>query len=191
MLISGCGSDAQVVAPPDPAAELIASGWSQYESGAVDSAAACFRLAIAVEPGAPRREAWEGLGWALLGAAPPESALVAFDNAAGTPSGAPRVQLDAGRAFAARLVTPPLHALAIVSADAVLTAEPRYVFAHDAGIDWRDLRLLLAQSRFAVGAWSEAAADVDSLGGNPPDPASPDFVAELLVEIQRLGLASR
>lgn len=56
-----------------------------------------------------------------------------------------------------------------------------------ATLDWRDLRLILAQSHFALGEYTDANAQVTLLGGTAPDPNSPTFVEDLLAEIERLG----
>lgn len=49
------------------------------------------------------------------------------------------------------------------------------------------MRLILAQSHFALGQYAEANDQVGQLGGNMQDPLSDTFVEDLLAEIERLG----
>ena len=48
------------------------------------------------------------------------------------------------------------------------------------------MHLVLAECRYGLGDYAGANAEVDSLGGSVQDPASPTFVGDLLLEIQRL-----
>jgi len=94
---------------------------------------------------------------------------------------------DAGSAIIRRDLEPVDYSAAISAAQAALGANATYVFAHDTALDWKDLRLILAQSYFTLGQYTNANSEVQALGGNTLDPQSPTFVADLLSEIQTLG----
>jgi hypothetical protein len=82
---------------------------------------------------------------------------------------------------------PDLNPSEITSADSTLQRDLRYAFPHDQELDWRDLRLILAQCHFETGEYDLAKTQVDSLNSeNILNPDLDPFVADLLTEIQRL-----
>ena len=78
--------------------------------------------------------------------------------------------------------------MAVDWADSALAIDPDYVFEHDPTFDWKDLRLILAQSYYGLSQYDEAQAQVDILNpDNTLDPESDTYMEDLLAEIQRLG----
>ncbi len=167
---------------------LTAEGWATFEAGNFSSAESDFHAAISLS--ADCVEARNGVGWCQLRQGWLEQAIEWFDLALSL--GLSTADPHAGKAIACRDVGRDRkdddYAEAIASAQAALEIAPRYVFGHDDTIDWRDLRLILAQCYFHEGEYELANAEVDSLDeGNPQDQASETFVEDLLGEIQRLG----
>jgi len=185
-LSAACASDRGLDTPPalDPDPTLVDEGWNDFESGDYDAAASTFIQAITED--ASNSEAHNGLGWALLSLGNLENSLVSFDAAlANSFTGAdPHV----GKTVILRDHGPPVdYAATIAEANMALSIDGGYAFAHDPELDWKDVRLILAQSHFATGAFVEANNQIELLGGNVQDPASPTFVLDLLAEIQALG----
>jgi hypothetical protein len=130
-------------------------------------------------------EADNGLGWTRLRLGALRVAVGHFEAA--LVKGHASADPFAGMAVGYRDLVPMGLEAAAEAGKNALSRDARYIFVHDPDFDWRDLRLILAQSYFGLHRYSEAAAQVDSLGGIVPDPNSPRFVQELLLEIERLG----
>jgi tetratricopeptide (TPR) repeat protein len=187
-LAMGCNDEAEVTGPgpdpdPDPDPTLVEQGWDDFTSGDYNSAASLFIQAISEDDS--DEEAHNGLGWALLNLGNLQNAIVSFDAAIahGFDGADPRV----GRMVILRDQRPVDYAATIVEALAALAIDQNYVFAYDAELDWRDIRLILAHSYFATSDYGAANTQVGLLGGTVQNPASITYVADLLVEIQRLG----
>ena len=165
------------------ATSLTLEGWSEFENGNWTIALDNFEKATDAD--ADFIEAYCGLGWSWIKLRGLESAVEYLAKAVDLES----ISLDAyaGLAIALRDVEPADYEGAITAADTVLSQDTAYVFLHDLSFDWRDLRLILAQSQFAVGAYEEAYRQVLALGGATIDPLSHDFVELLLAEIEDLG----
>src|SRR6185436_16440291 len=125
-----------------------------------------------------------GLGWSLVNLSSDSlvAAVSRFDEALALDAGA--TDARAGRSAAEHALATRAtigtaagthDSLAIASADAVLALLPAWQFAHRPTIDWRDLRLIIAQASFARGDYVRANLEVVNLGGTAVDPASPDF----------------
>jgi hypothetical protein len=182
-VLPGCGGDDS--SGPDPAtvaAGLTAEGWTLFEAGSIGPAEDKFREALGAL--GSFAEAHDGLGWSLAYQDDLTGANTAFQSAIanGLASAEPR----AGWAFVLAEKSPSDLAGAIARAGEALALEQRFVFAHDTTVSWWDLRLLRAQAYVTVGSLPEAAAEVESLGGNVPPPG-PYFADSLLLEIERLG----
>lgn len=183
-LCCGGGSDStpsggsNVIDPPP--VDRIASGWDAFESGDMDGARLDFLSALDEDP--VPADAHNGLGWtyALLDSLLP--AAVHFQTAVGESPADPEPL--AGMALISYELPDPDYDGAIDAASTALTLDTRFLFDHDSGFDWIDLRLILAQSYFALTNYSEAAAQLESLGIAPPDTASASYVADLLEGIQ-------
>jgi tetratricopeptide (TPR) repeat protein len=169
---------------PD-AADLVARGWARFEAEDLDGARSAFEEAESLDPAyAP---APHGLGWALLRLGELRSAQEAMTRAAAR--GFTDPDLDAARALVARDLVPVEWSQARQAAERVLLASALYRFNHDPTLDWRDLRLLIAQASFVLGDYPRIAAEIVALGQTPPDPSDSDYAAALLQQLQDLGTA--
>lgn len=136
------------------ASELIEKGWQKFEAGNSTGAGSDFSAALSISTtGSDSSAAFLGLGWAqlrLIQAGLAEKSLVEH------------LQLSplsddgrAGLAFAclAQVVQEKFQS-AIDAADAVLSSDSSWTFGHDSSIDHLDLRLLQAQSYYALANYS-------------------------------------
>ena len=179
-LLLGCGDDENGGVTAE---QLTSEGWMLFETGDFVAAEFKFEEALAVDAGFA--EADNGLGWTWLRLDSLSVAVSSFDAALA--KGLPGADPYAGQAVAYRDLEPVDLTLAVEAADSALARDVPYEFVHDPRFDWRDLRLILAQSYFGLQRYTEASAEVDSLGGMVPDPNAERFVEELLAEIERLG----
>jgi tetratricopeptide (TPR) repeat protein len=181
-----CGGDRSVAPPADTAAGLTAQGWSLFESRDYHGALARFASALLLDP--TYGDAFNGGGWAGLKLDSLSYALSAFDSALAL--GVTAADPFAGEAVILRDFDPAApggvadFSRAVAAADSALARDLRFRFEHDATLDWRDLRLILAQSLYGLARYDDAKAQVDSLGTNTLDPGSPTFVQDLLAEIE-------
>jgi tetratricopeptide (TPR) repeat protein len=181
MLVVACGTSGGTDPIPEP--DLVDQGWAAFEAGDFTGASTRFAEAIADDP--TNNAAHNGLGWTHMKLDDLQGAVGSFESA--LTGGFPGAGPHAGKAIVLRDLEPVDYGAAIASVNAALGIDPNYVFAHDTALDWKDLRLILAQSHFALGEYAEANAQVGVLGGTVQDPASPRFVEDLLAEIERLG----
>ncbi len=165
------------------AEELTSQGWEAFETDSLDAARSSFGDALAVD--SSWADAWTGIGWSRLAVDSVDGALTGFASALALDSAA--TDALAGKAAAYPVATPPSDGEAVAAAGGVLRTSPRYAFHHDSRFDWRDLRLIRAESFFALSEYDSANSEVDSLGGNRADPGSASFVSDLLAEIERLA----
>jgi len=189
--LSGCGDGRRPSRTPngpgsgdEPTAEELTSlGWLSFEGGDITDAVANFQSAIATDTN--HAEAYNGAGWSLANL----NELPAADSAfqAAITKGLESADPHAGRAVVLRDLEPVDLLAAIMSARDALAIEARYLFIHDNSFDWRDLRLIIGQAAFELGAYDTAHDQVDSLGGIMLDETSPAFEEELLHELERLG----
>lgn len=179
-----CGGRDRGAEPPlADAAGLVAQGWERFAAGDLIGARAAFEDAEATDP--EYAPAPHGLGWTHLRLGQLGTAHAALERAAEDGFGAP--DLDAARALVLRDLAPVDWSDARAAADRVLLAAPNYAFAHDSSLDWRDLRLLLAQASYFLGDYARVRAEIIALGAEPPDPDREDYVAELLRVLDSLG----
>ena len=178
-LAAGCGGGD--TGPGATAESRTAEGWALFEAG--DYAGAIEKFDAAVSLDDTYADAYNGLGWSFAKLDSLAESIDNFDDCiANGMSGDPH----AGRAPVYRDLAPPRFGDAVSTASTALSLERRYVFEHDTTFDWHDLHLIMAQSRFGMGQYDLANAEVDSLGGNVQDPGSPTFVEDLADEIERL-----
>ncbi len=180
--LGGCGGSGSATGPGQNPT-LVDQGWSAFEAGDFVGAKSDFEQAVAED--STSSAARNGLGWAdmMLGNLP--DAVESFDRALA--DGFTGADPHAGKAILLRDLDPVDYGAAIASAGAALAIDSAYAFTHDTDLDWKDLRLILAQSHFALGEYVEANAQVGELGGAVQDPDSTTFVESLLAEIDRLG----
>jgi len=186
-IMIGCSAedDAGFEPKDDPAPDptLVELGWAAFGAGQFDTAEELFTQAITED--ATNNEAHNGKGWALLRLDNLTGAIVSFDAA--LTNGFAGADPHVGKAILLRDLNPVDYGAAIAAANTALSIDADYTFAHDSELDWKDVRLILAQSYFALGQYNDANAQVVLLGGNEQNPASDTFVEDLLAEIQALG----
>jgi tetratricopeptide (TPR) repeat protein len=163
---------------------LTAEGWAKFEDW--QFAEALLKFDQALDKDYNYGEAHNGVGWCRVKLDSLKAGLDAFDQAIakGVSSADPR----AGKAVIYRDFEPVDFHMAIDWADSALAIDSDYVFTHDDALDWKDLRLILAQSYYGLSQYDRAHAQVDILDpGNTLDPDSDTFAKDLLAELQRLG----
>jgi tetratricopeptide (TPR) repeat protein len=181
LLVYGCGEDENGGITPE---ELIKQGWAKFEAGNYGDASADFNAAIGLS--ADTNEAYLGLGWAELRqshAGLAENAFVTYLAKASDSNDA-----KAGLALA-------YHALdkfedAIDMANEVLSANPSWSLSlHDISINHLDLALVLADSYYETGDFSQSlqiVQDYFDLPSFEPDIETPEGRAELAEKIKDL-----
>ena len=183
--LMGCG-------PTDPgegggdentAPDATSQGWTAFRAGDYETAASSFILALTLD--ASNADAHNGLGWSLTNLGNLQNALTSFDTA--IDNGLASADALAGKTIILRDRRPVDHSATIDAATATLVKDQDWVFEHDTRLDWRDVRLVLAQSYFAIGEYDIVNDQIELLGGTRQDPASPNYVLGLLTELQALG----
>jgi len=182
VVVLGCGGDGG--GPTDTASSLTAAGWTLFEKGEYELAIDKFERALGLK--ADYADAFNGLGWSY---AKLDSLANALQNFGMCVTNDP--DLTEGYAGCAPVYrdydTEPAHFdSAAAFASTALTQEASFEFSHDEDFDWRDLRLIMAQSYYGLGEFLLAKAQVDALGGVSLDPESDTFAEDLAAEIERL-----
>ena len=150
------------------AAEKIALGWTAFEAGDFTVAFSRFNEAVSIEP--LNAEAHHGTGWARLMRGELSQARSSLDAA--NTNGLASTDATAGLAIVYRDL--PDLTLAISRAGVVLAASTSWSFSHRTSIDWKDMRLVIAQCSYRLGEdhFDEAQAELDILDtDNGLDPA--------------------
>jgi tetratricopeptide (TPR) repeat protein len=183
VVVLGCGGD-DGGGPSDTAASLTAAGWTLFEQGEYDLAIDKFERALELD--ADYADAFNGLGWSHAKLDLLADALENFGMCVTSDS-----DLTEGYAGCAPVYrdydTEPAHFdSAAAFASTALTQEPSFEFSHDEDFNWRDLRLIMAQSYYGLGEFLLAKDQVDALGGVSLDPESETFAEDLAAEIERL-----
>ena len=150
------------------AAEKIALGWTAFEASDITAAFSRFNEAISIDP--LNAEAHHGMGWVRLLRGELSQAQSSFNSA--NTNGLAITDADAGLAITCRDL-PDLN-LAISKARAVLTSSSTSSFSHRTTIDWKDMRLVIAQCSYRLGeaTFDDAQTELDILDAdNGLDPA--------------------
>jgi tetratricopeptide (TPR) repeat protein len=166
LVAAGCSKSG----PGSRAPEETALGWTAWEAEDYTIARSHFLTALSEE--ADYADAHHGLGWAHAFLGSLSLAVTALTNAQA--DGLTTADPYAGLAFVLRDL-PDLDG-AIAAAGAALGITPTWSFIHRPSIDWKDLRLVLAQCYFRKGSatFAQAQAQLDLLDpGNGLDPALP------------------
>lgn len=182
LCFAACDSGGGSPTPPETGA-TVAEGWIAFEAGDFTGARTAFTAVLQDDP--TNGEAHNGLGWSELRLGNLFTATGAFDDALA--NGVSGADPHVGNSIALRDINPVNYDATIASVDLALGINAAYQFAHDTTLDWHDLRVIRAQSLFALARYAEAGDEVIALGGTAPNSASPTFVEELLAEIERLG----
>jgi tetratricopeptide (TPR) repeat protein len=181
----GCGgSGGGGGGPADTAASLTDEGWTHFEAEEYQQALDKFHQALGLDD--TYADAYNGLGWSHAKMDSLAQAIAGFDEA--LTLGVTSADPHAGKAPVYRDYEAETDhfSLAVSSADSALAISSDYIFSHDEDFDWRDLRLVLAQSYYGLGDFASAADEVTALGGDAPEPSSPTYVEDLAAEIEEL-----
>ncbi|MBT3316482.1 tetratricopeptide repeat protein [bacterium] len=175
LFVAGCGDDESTTSPTT---NHLSQGWSLYESG--DYAEAITSFVAALESDPANTSAFNGLGWTWTKIGNMELGRDEFQRA--IDNGMTTADPYAGIAFASMDIAPADFNGAISSALAALEITSDWSFSHKTSIDWRDIRLVLAQSYFAIHNYDLANEQVVALGGT-----AQVSEADLMQEITRLN----
>ena len=179
-LTMGCGGDGDT-GPSATAESKTNEGWALFEDGDYTGAIGKFNEAVSLDD--TYADAYNGLGWSFANLDSLARSLTQFglcitNGMSGDP--------HAGRAPVYRDLDPPQFENAVSTATTALSLDSDYEFEHDDNFNWRDLRIIMAQSHFGLGRYDLANAEVGLLGGHVQDVESPTFVEDLATEIERL-----
>lgn len=181
-LSAGCGSNESAVDDRPPGEQAAEAGWAAFAAGSYLDASELFEDAIAIDP--VYADAWNGLGWVNVRFGLFGTADGHFQRAIDL--GLANQEAQAGHTIVAELQSDYDEALA--ASAAVLEAEPNFLFSRQAGVDFRDLRLVRARSFLTRGELLAAKTEVDIIDpSNNVNPGSETFVSDLLLLIEELG----
>jgi tetratricopeptide (TPR) repeat protein len=168
-LLVGCGGggggDSSPTGPTEPttAAGYVTRGWDRFEQGNKTGALSDFNEAISLDQSLGSAHA--GQGWARLAQATSsismQAAVSSFANAAA--SGETSAYVTAGKAAAHLGSGTAFLDSAITAAQAALSADPTFVFSHQASFDAKDLRLVVAFARVRQGDFAAALVAADQV----------------------------
>jgi len=187
----GCSKDSSSTAPVEkpPETSSLQVAWKNFEEQHYDAAVVSFTEAYnKASTDAVRAEAIGGRGWAYAYERDFSSAKNDFVIALGFVgiTNAVRNDCRVGYAFV-------LHALndfagAISFGGAVLSDQPSYVFSHDQRVTTKRVRLLLAQSYYAIGMFVSAASQMDLVdpSGAPHSSDPPTLLGTILSALNSL-----
>ncbi len=164
LTLLACSKDSSPSGPDLTKADkdYLAQGWQQFELQRYDSAGTSFTSAQSLaSTQAIRAEALNGRGWCSMYKRDLAAAKTDFSAAMEITGIAGNVLNDARAGAAFTLYALNMYPDAASSANAALTDNPSYAFAHDAKVTATRLRLLLVQSYYANGQFSLAAAQLD------------------------------
>jgi hypothetical protein len=160
---AGCSKGSSSTGPEDSKVrESLAQGWQDFEGQRFDSAVNDFTDAFtAASSSADRGEALTGRGWSYAYKRNLPLARTDLVFATGISGIASSALTDArvGAAFVLFALNDFTGAAAY--ADSALSSTPSYAFTHDSKVTAKRIRLLLAQSYFANGQFSQAASQMD------------------------------
>jgi hypothetical protein len=141
---------------PRHPAEDVAEGWQLYSEGSFFRAANSFALATAKDQSF--LPALAGLGWVSMAVGEPLTAYRSFSQILRMTSDQYDPDTYAGMAFALAALYPTgnyVNIRARFFAGEVLAIDPEWTFVHDSNYNSQDLVLLLAQTNFLDGQYSD------------------------------------
>lgn len=191
LFVVSCGDD-NSAGPVLTADQHNEKGWAAYSVDDFIGARTHFHEALDLDPDLV--ESRLGLAWSAAQLAEYGVSLEEFQKV--VESGEYVTDAFAGRAAPALEL--PDYPLAAASAESALARDPFYFFPRDSDYGHRALRLIIAQSRYALADYSSAQEQVDFIdpdnGLDPADPQSwvviglayPTYQAALAVLIEHL-----
>ena len=185
-LFCGCvnGPDDVIVLPQaDTYYTKVAEGWLEFQRGNYENAITVFGEASDIDPTLP--EAYLGLGWCYSMLDQMDNALSNFDLAIAVESESPHGY--AAKAFV-HLALSQYETAIEMAIEAISLGGEEYVFGQFPDVNTENLRLLMAESYYATGQYTNSREQVDILNpDNNLDPDSRTYLQELLLEIENLG----
>lgn len=152
------------------ARDLAPAAWEEFKGGRITAAITLFNQLRALEP--QNHEAFSGLGWCYANGAVDslEKALTLFTGAIAIRSN--WNDAIAGRGFVELALN--MYGQAVSDFNRLLQLAPNYLFAYDARVNTRAVRLGLAEAHFYLQAFDAAREQIEALApGNGLDPAQP------------------
>jgi|GEM_PF-792579 len=189
VFLSGCVTDpddAITLPPIDASASLydlkVSGAWAEFGSENYDGSISVFREAADIDP--LRQDAHLGLGWCYAMMDQMEDAVYNFNVAIVKQSDSP----DGHASVAFVYLAQNRYEDAIPAAErAISLGGEEYVFEWMVEVQTRNLRLLLAESYYALGKYADSQLQIDILEpGNRLDENSHTYKKDLLLEIERL-----
>ena len=185
-IVSGCvnGPNDEITLPPaDEYDTAVAVGWLGFNAGSYDDAALTFGKAVEIDP--TLSQAYLGLGWSYAMLDQTALALPNLDLAIARDSESPDGY--AAKAFV-HLARGEYEAAIEAARQAIDFGGEDYVFSQIPDVQTRNLRLVMVESHHALGQYSDAQAQVDTLNpDNNLDEDSRTYKQDLLLEIEDLG----
>jgi tetratricopeptide (TPR) repeat protein len=189
VFLAGCVTDpddAITLPPIDASASLyelkVTGAWVEFGSENYDGSISVFSEAADIDP--LRQDAHLGLGWCYAMMAQMEDAIYNFNVAIVKQSDSP----DGHASVAFVYLAQNRYEDAIPAAErAISLGGEEYVFEWMVEVQTRNLRLLLAESYYALGKYADSQLQIDILEpGNELDKDSCTYKKDLLLEIERL-----
>ena len=171
-----CSKDSSTGPVPGPEnRDYLALGWSNFETQKYDSAVTNFTSAYnQATTVAARGEALSGRGWSYTYKRDLSKGKADFVFAVGLTGVAPAVMNDIRVGGALALYSLNDFSTAASYASTALTSNSSYIFSHDSKVTAKRVRILLAQSYYAAGQFSQCAAQLDILdAAHAPHVADP------------------
>ena len=147
VLVLGCGGDGG--GPTDTAGSLTAAGWTLFEQGKYELAIDKFERALGLD--ADYADAFNGLGWSHAKLDSLANSLENFGMCVTNDPGLTEGYAGCAPVYRDYDTEPARFDSAVASASTALTQESSFEFSHDEDFDWRDLRLIMAQSYYGLG----------------------------------------
>jgi tetratricopeptide (TPR) repeat protein len=189
VFLSGCVTDpddAITLPPIDASVSLydlkVIGAWVEFESENYDGSISMFREASDIDP--LRQDAYLGLGWCYAMMDQMEDAIYNFNVAIVKQSDSP----DGHASVAFVYLAQNRYEDAIPAAErAISLGGEEYVFEWIIEVRTRNLRLLLAESYYALGRYADSQLQINILEpDNELDENSQTYKKDLLLEIERL-----
>lgn len=187
VLVVSCSTPAAPEYDPLPGYyQEVSRGWNLFQQENYSIAASSFRTAIKADLEDAQSEAYVGLAWSL---ALQDSLAKAVNNYQAAllrdpDSPKPLVFILSGLSFCYRDLEPPDYAAVRDNAKAALQLNPSFVFDYKTSINSQDLKAVLAEAYFNLGAYDSAAVYADPEGTLNPN--AQDYQAKLLSKINLL-----
>jgi len=197
MLWGGCGKgstnpdDGTEEPPKDVKAEvqqLINDGWAAFESGDFETAVTTFTDAIVKENGkydTLRAEALSGRGWSRIYLSELQKARNDFDGGNRLKT-TQQVKNDIKAGFGVVFNALNMYSSCASILEGLLNVAPDYQFQHRPAVTAFRLRLMAAQSYYALGNYIKVASHLDVLDPNnaPHDYNDPEALLRALEQLQ-------